>query len=347
MLTLQQKIYLVQCYGKGEKCYRQVIQEFNEKFPNVYVPETTCRKIILKFLSTGSVLRIPRQKKRYDENDASTLLVLRSVEEHPKFSLRRRAENLQFVKKSQIQKILKYNKIHPYKPVFNQVLEVGDEAKRLDFCLWVGSMERRFHEKIMFSDESTFSTNGVVASQHARYWSESNPHFRIPRSQYCVKVNVWCGISYYGIIGPYFFDTTCNANSYIAMLRNFLDGELDNLPLDYRRSFYFQQDGCPEHYAATVRQWLNHTFPGHWIGRQGPVQWPPRSPDLTLMDFFLWGRLKQIVYRTPLINATTDQLKDAIRDAVASISLHEVRKSFDELLVRLKACVQQGGSVFE
>lgn len=346
MLTLQQKIFLVQCYGKGDKCYRQVIQEFNEKFPNVYVPETSCRKIILKFLRTGSLLRIPRIKD--NEDDASTLLILHSVEEHPKLSLRRRAENLQFIKKSQIQKVLKRNKIHPYKPVFNHFLEVGDEAKRLDFCLWVGSMKNGFHKKIMFSDESTFSTNGVVASQHARYWSDSNPHFRIPhRRQYFTKVNVWCAISYHGIIGPYFFDTSCNANSYLDVLTNFLDGELENLPLEYRRSFYFQQDGCPAHYAANVRQWLDHTFPEQWIGRQGPVEWPPRSPDLTIMDFFLWGRLKQIVYRESLTDYNIDQLKDAIRDAVTSISLDEVRRSYDELLFRLKTCAQYGGSVFE
>lgn len=158
---------------------------------------------------------------------------------------------------------------------------------------------------------------------------------------------MWCAISYHGIIGPYFFDTSCNANSYLDVLTNFLDGELENLPLEYRRSFYFQQDGCPAHYAANVRQWLDHTFPEQWIGRQGPVEWPPRSPDLTIMDFFLWGRLKQIVYRESLTDYNIDQLKDAIRDAVTSISLDEVRRSYDELLFRLKTCAQYGGSVFE
>ncbi|GBL73687.1 hypothetical protein AVEN_230681-1 [Araneus ventricosus] len=38
-------------------------------------------------------------------------------------------------------------------------------------------------------------------------------------------------------------------------------------------------------------------YPGRWIGRGGPVLWPPRSPDLTSLDFFLWGHLKELVYR--------------------------------------------------
>jgi hypothetical protein len=32
-----------------------------------------------------------------------------------------------------------------------------------------------------------------------------------------------------------------------------------------------------------------------WIGRGGPNFWPPRSPDLIQMDFFLWGYVKNIV----------------------------------------------------
>ncbi|KAJ4428077.1 hypothetical protein ANN_24091 [Periplaneta americana] len=35
------------------------------------------------------------------------------------------------------------------------------------------------------------------------------------------------------------------------------------------------------------------------VNRQrGPVAWPARSPDLTLLDFFLWGHVKSMVYTT-------------------------------------------------
>ena len=30
-------------------------------------------------------------------------------------------------------------------------------------------------------------------------------------------------------------------------------------------------------------------------GRGGPLEWPARSPDLTPMDFWLWGYLKEKV----------------------------------------------------
>ncbi|KAJ4434057.1 hypothetical protein ANN_16376 [Periplaneta americana] len=37
-----------------------------------------------------------------------------------------------------------------------------------------------------------------------------------------------------------------------------------------------------------------------WIGRGGPIAWPPRSPDLNPLDFYLWGHLKSLVYSSPV-----------------------------------------------
>ena len=42
-----------------------------------------------------------------------------------------------------------------------------------------------------------------------------------------------------------------------------------------------------------------------------PVEWLPRSPDLTLCDYFLWGYLKDKVYRTPPQNI--DDLRNKIQ----------------------------------
>ena len=44
----------------------------------------------------------------------------------------------------------------------------------------------------------------------------------------------------------------------------------------------------------------------------GPLEWPARSPDLTPMDFWLWGYLKEKVYaHNP---KTVDQLQVVIRN---------------------------------
>jgi len=38
-----------------------------------------------------------------------------------------------------------------------------------------------------------------------------------------------------------------------------------------------------------ITTFLDETFPGRCVGRGGPTVWPPRSPDLTPLDFFCMG----------------------------------------------------------
>ena len=57
-------------------------------------------------------------------------------------------------------------------------------------------------------------------------------------------------------------------------------------------------DGAPPHVSVDVRNHLNAVYTGRWIGRGGPIPWPTRSPDLNLIDYFLWGYLKSLVFET-------------------------------------------------
>ena len=54
---------------------------------------------------------------------------------------------------------------------------------------------------------------------------------------------------------------------------------------------YFQHDGAPAHNAQIVSNYLLERF-SNWIGNRGPIAWPPRSPDLTPLDFFCGELLK-------------------------------------------------------
>eukprot|EP00731_Ephydatia_muelleri_P036869 Em0342g2a len=77
------------------------------------------------------------------------------------------------------------------------------------------------------------------------------------------------------------------------------------------------QDGAPAHYLRGVRDWLNETFGTKWIGRGGPLESPARSPDLTPMDFWLWGYLKENVYaHNP---KTVDQLQVVIAQEMSAL----------------------------
>lgn len=43
--------------------------------------------------------------------------------------------------------------------------------------------------------------------------------------------------------------------------------------------------------------YLSQRFLEKWFDRGGPIAWPPRSPDLTTLGFFLWGFIKNVVYQ--------------------------------------------------
>jgi len=54
-----------------------------------------------------------------------------------------------------------------------------------------------------------------------------------------------------------------------------------------------------------VREYLNESFPNRWLGRGGPVAWPPRSPDLTTpLDYYPRGHMKT-VYETKVDSRAT------------------------------------------
>lgn len=108
---------------------------------------------------------------------------------------------------------------------------------------------------------------------------------------------------------------------------------------------YFQQDGAPAHYAVLVRQYLDLVFPNRWIGRLGTIAWPPRSPDLTLLDFFLWGFLKDRVFRT--LPGTIQEMENRIlaNCLIPDADMFDrVRQSFEK---RLFLCMHEEGKQFE
>ena len=87
-------------------------------------------------------------------------------------------------------------------------------------------------------------------------------------------------------------------------------------------------------------------FGEKFIATHGPVEWPPRSPDLTLLDFFLWGHLKNVVYADPPINI--QDLKNKITHACYLLNENQILAATNrECLRRFEACTLHDGGTFE
>jgi hypothetical protein len=98
-------------------------------------------------------------------------------------------------------------------------------------------------------------------------------------------------------------------------------------------------DGALAHFSLCAPRHLNARYRGHWIGRGGPIAWPPRSPDLNPLDFFL--------YSTAVNDAAT--LHERIVDACQTIrTTPGILERFQySMRRRPEACIQAGGGHFE
>ncbi|GFU60785.1 piggyBac transposable element-derived protein 4 [Trichonephila clavipes] len=98
-------------------------------------------------------------------------------------------------------------------------------------------------------------------------------------------------------------------------------GEIIAFP---KRKLWFQQDGATCYTARATIDLLKETFGDRLISRFRPVNWPPRSCDLTLLDYFLWGYVKSLIYADK--PQTLGHLEDNIRCVIADIRRQMLEK---------------------
>lgn len=179
----------------------------------------------------------------------------------------------------------------------------------------------------MFSDEAHFWLNGYVNKQNCRIWCDEQPRAILELPMHPEKTTVWCGLWAGGIIGPFFFKddngrhVTVNGQRYRSMITDFFLPKMrDNDLVD----MWFQQDGATCHTARETMDLLKDEFGEQLISRFGPVSWPPRSCDITPLDYFLWGYVKSLVYQDK--PASIGALEDNISRVIGEIPLDMLEK---------------------
>ncbi|GFW28854.1 uncharacterized protein TNCV_201771 [Trichonephila clavipes] len=125
-------------------------------------------------------------------------------------------------------------------------------------------------------------------------------------------------------------NVTVNGDRYRATITNFFIPELNNHDV---QELWFQQDGATCQTARATIDLLKDTFGDRLISRFGPENWPPRSCDLTPLDYFLWGYVKSLVYADK--PQTLDHLEDTIRRVIADIRPQMLEKVIENWTSRL------------
>ena len=171
------------------------------------------------------------------------------------------------------------------------------------------------------------------------YWSSENPHIHLEKHVNLPGLIVWCGLSSRGFIGSFYFEGTVAGALYLDMLQTSILPAIWELYGDEA----FTNNKMALH-PTTIEMsgctWMK--LPGRWIGR---VEFPPRSPDLTPLEFYLWGSLKDDVYRSK--PATRDDLRESIAMSCAAVTLDTLQNVVHAAVQRVRQCLDADGGHFE
>ncbi len=131
------------------------------------------------------------------------------------------------------------------------------------------------------------------------------------------------------------------------MLDAIRNEDLDLLNVMFSDEAYFHLNGSVNkqncrYYAKNNPQIIHHkVFHSRLISNCTDFKWPPRSPDLTCCDYFLWGFLKLRVYCNKL--RTWAVLKQNISEEIAKIPRKMLKDVYSNFVKRLENCLEHDG----
>lgn len=332
-------------HGECDRIISRTCRAFNEKYPHLpSMTEKIFRKYVSNFQSFGCVRAPKEYKRRVVDDEENEISVLTYFEANENASIRSAAHEIDLDRNS-VHRILKKHNMHDYKYEKVHALEPGDYIKRLNFCR--GILEKlendeNFLKKIIWTDEAKFNNEGLFNRKNCHIWRSENPHRKRQRNpQNKFSFNVFA-LLMNNKVRYYIYEENLNTEKFLEILRNFVSEFLDELPLSMSTTAYYQLDGAPAHSSHEVSEELNAMFGNRWIGRRSSLFWPPRSPDLTPLDFYLWGRIKNIVYESPI--ESKEDLKRRVEDAFHSLKGEEIERATNRgVSRRIRKCVEQNG----
>lgn len=354
-LTVQERVFVVKTYFETHS-FQEVRRLFLLQFPQKTPPvKATVWRTVKKYLDHGTSLnRNPcnsgrKRTGRSDENiDAVHDELIRNPE-----GVTCRVNNLN-LPSATFNRIVRIDlKWHPYKIQRRHQLKVADYQRRVRFSQWFLEKNRspQFLANLVIGDEAGFWMNGRVSSQNVRRYAPkgNNPEFAYEVSASKEKLMVWMGLSGNGtVLGPFFLDESVTGAKYLEMLNEEL---FPQLVVAFGNQFnngsfsrlWWAQDGAPAHTSVDVSTWMTEFFRHKIIALHHPNEWPPRSPDLTPCDFFLWGYLKSKIYATA--PSDMQDLTQRIVNEADAVKQNPslVKRAMRDMLRRARECADNGG----
>ena len=109
------------------------------------------------------------------------------------------------------------------------------------------------------------------------------------------------------------------------------------------QDFVYMQDGASAHRSNRAQALCGELFPS-FITK---AQWPPNSPDLNPLDFYVWGAAQRTINAMAPQPSNLVELQVAVRKAISSIPISTMRRAIDSFYTRCRLCVDQNGATFK
>ena len=174
-------------------------------------------------------------------------------------------------------------------------------------------------------------------------------HITAVKPLHPARVTVWAAMNAEMVLGLFFIDTMVTGDVYHDLLKDRVIPELDRL--GKVNGYYFMQDGARPHRTKKAFELLSQRFRSNIIGldsekfTESGIDWPAYSPDLNPCDFFLWGYLKDNVYKSQ--PRTISELKASIQAKINDIGVDMLERVVDGFEKRIRSCIVAEGGHFE
>ena len=221
--------------------------------------------------------------------------------------------------------------------------------KNKEFCRWFLDQEDEFPQRIIWSDEKWFVMHPAPNTKNDVIWAPWNPEEEVEcKRQGDTKVMAWCAmvdgrmLKVRWMVDEEGRSASVNGDRYQSLLQ---DVWTEVRFRSSQRLFWVMQDGARPHTTDINLNLLRDKFRGRVISRRSEHSWPPYSPDLNPLDFFVWGYLEDQVKR--IKPATVEELRAAVEDVASTVPEEMIRDAAQNFIKRCRACIEASGGHFE
>jgi hypothetical protein len=104
-----------------------------------------------------------------------------------------------------------------------------------------------------------------------------------------------CGMLHNQPTGPISFKVHLTGDIYMKFLQNELSDLLEYVPLETRLCMHFVLNGASPHFNRALKAYRDRRF--WWIVLGGPQHCLCRSREISILDFYPWAHMKDVVYQ--------------------------------------------------